>query len=81
MVSMQRVDGACPYASTWAFSVSDFDQPLDLHIHININHPHPKKHEHKGDLALSRSIGDFQYKDRHLPPERQKVSPPATNPQ
>jgi hypothetical protein len=27
-----------------------------------------------GDLALSRSIGDFQYKDPKLPPERQKVT-------
>lgn len=27
-----------------------------------------------GDLALSRSIGDFQYKDEHIPPEKQKVT-------
>ncbi|EWM27022.1 protein phosphatase 1a isoform 2 [Nannochloropsis gaditana] len=27
-----------------------------------------------GDLALSRSLGDFQFKDRNLPPERQKVT-------
>lgn len=43
MVSMQRVDGACPYASTRAFSVFDLHQPLDLHMNININHPYTQK--------------------------------------
>lgn len=27
-----------------------------------------------GDLALSRSVGDFQYKDEHILPEKQKVT-------
>ncbi|CAN0484209.1 unnamed protein product, partial [Hapterophycus canaliculatus] len=28
-----------------------------------------------GDLAVSRALGDFQYKDDHLPVEECKVSP------
>jgi Protein phosphatase 2C len=27
-----------------------------------------------GDLAVSRALGDFQYKDNNLPPEKCKVS-------